>query len=52
MIRNLLVADPEKRLTPDQFLAHRWITGSNANTENNTLEKMREWHSNRKLNVK
>ena len=27
VIRNLLVADPEKRLTPDQFLNHKWITG-------------------------
>ena len=52
VIRNLLVADPEKRLTPDQFLNHPWITGKTANTENNTLEKMREWNSKRKLVVK
>jgi len=29
IIRKLLVADPAKRLTPDEFLKHSWITGDN-----------------------
>ena len=51
VIRALLVKEPEKRMSPDEFLKHPWITGANANTENNTLEKMREWNSKRKLIV-
>ena len=52
VIRALLVKEPEKRMSPDEFLKHPWITGANANTENNTLEKMREWNSKRKLVLK
>lgn len=47
VIRALLVKEPEKRMSPDEFLKHPWITGTNANTENNPLEKMREWNSKR-----
>ena len=52
VIRALLVKEPDKRMSPDEFLKHPWVTGTTANKKNDSLEKMREWNSKRKLVVK
>ena len=41
VINRLLVADPAKRMSPDEFLKHPWITGDNQNSTNNVSSQMR-----------
>jgi hypothetical protein len=42
------VKDPEGRLTPDEFLAHPWITGDSKKTDiGGTLKEMKAWNQKR-----
>ena len=47
IISKLLVSDPDKRITPDEFLAHPWITGEGKKTDIGGLKEMKAWNSKR-----
>lgn len=50
LIKNLLVFEPSKRLTPAQLLQHPWITGENLEKKDiKVMSKMKEWNSKRQL---
>jgi serine/threonine protein kinase len=50
IIKRLLVADPSKRMTCEELLAHDWIKKSSEQASNeNVLAKMKNWNSKRKM---
>jgi len=50
LIKNLLVFEPSKRLTPAQLLQHPWISGENLEKKDiKVMGKMKEWNSKRNL---
>jgi serine/threonine protein kinase len=48
LIKKLLVAEPENRLTGEQILKHGWFTNKLVK-DFGGLKMMREWNSKRKL---
>jgi serine/threonine protein kinase len=51
IIKNLLVVDPKRRMTPDELLRHPWILGEIAHkNDQEVLRNMKEWKSKTKLN--
>ena len=53
LIKGLLVVNPNDRLTSEQISAHPWVTGDFKPQAKglDTLNKMREWNSKRKMQL-
>jgi serine/threonine protein kinase len=46
LIRKIIVADPSKRLTPDEILAHPWIVGEKTpRSALKMMEKLKQYQN-------